>query len=164
MFQFWIVAVAFIAHKSVRAVDLDPLVVGSHFVEAREDLSSSFERDVRVLTPPDMEQLTLDLRSAGQRVILLASTEGTRVYVGRVETDRCTYFLVHRSADGKMPPETDANHAQAAVAFGHGCHMAQQGERVVIVGCKFFCVLIVIAPVGAGLVIGEHGSSRLKFV
>src|SRR5215469_1663219 len=82
MFQFWVVAVTFIAHKSVGAVDLDPLVAGSNFVEASEDLPSSFERDVRVLSAPNVEQFTLDLRSAGQRVILLASTEGARVNVG----------------------------------------------------------------------------------
>src|ERR1700722_9475144 len=55
MFQFRIVAITFIAHKSVSAVDLDPLVIGSHLVEPSEDLSSSFERDVRILPAPDME-------------------------------------------------------------------------------------------------------------
>ena len=45
MFQFRVVAVTFIAHKSVRSVYLNPLVVGSNFVEASEDLPSSFDRD-----------------------------------------------------------------------------------------------------------------------
>jgi hypothetical protein len=78
MFQLWVVAVTFIAHESVGAVDLDPLVVGSNFVEASEDLPSSFDRDVGVLSTPDVEQFALDVRSACQRVILLASTEGAQ--------------------------------------------------------------------------------------
>src|SRR6201997_3500848 len=164
MFQFWVVAVTFIAHESVGAVHLDPLVVGSNFVEASEDPPSSFDRDVGGLSTPDVEQFALDLRSACQRVILLASTEGARVNVGRVETDRCAYLGICRGAEGKMSSETYATHAQAPVALGHGSHMVQQRARVVIVGCKLFCVLIVIALVGAGLVIGEHGSSRLKLV
>ena len=75
MFQFWVVAVAFIAHKGVGAVDLNPLVVGSNFVQASEDPSSSFQRDMGILPAPDVEQFTFDLGSAGQRVVLLASAE-----------------------------------------------------------------------------------------
>src|ERR1700733_5031178 len=63
-----------------------------------------------------------------------------------------------------MPSETDANDAQTPVALGHCSHMVQQRARVVIVGCKLFCELIVIALVRAGLVISEHSSSRLKLV
>jgi len=77
---------------------------------------------------------------------------------------RRAYLGIYRGAEGKMSPETDANDAQASVALGHCSHMAQQRARVVIVGCKLFCVLIVIALVRAGLVIGEHGASRLKLV
>src|SRR5438046_9660312 len=98
MFKFWVVAVTFIAHKTLAPVDLDPLVVGSYFVEASEDPSSSFERDMGVLSAPDVEQFTLDLRSVGQRVILLASTEGARVNISRVETDRRAYLGVHCSS------------------------------------------------------------------
>src|ERR1700733_187748 len=79
IFQFWVVAVTFIAHESVGTVDFDPLEVGSNFVEASEDLTSSFDRDVGVLSTPDVKQFALDLRSACQRVILLASTERARV-------------------------------------------------------------------------------------
>jgi hypothetical protein len=134
MFQFWVVAVTLIAYKSVGAVDLDPLVVGSNFVEASEDLPSSFERNMGVLSAPDVEQFTLDLGSAGQRVILLSGTEGARVNVCRVETDRCAYLGVHCRPEGKMSPEANANHAKVPVAFGHSSHMMQQGARVVIVG------------------------------
>src|ERR1700747_686491 len=136
MLQFRVVAVTFIAHESVGAVNLDPLVVGSNFVEASEDLASSFDRDVGVLSTPDVEQFALDLRSACQRVILLASAEGARVNVGRVETDSSAYLGIYRRAEGKMSSETDANHAQTAVALGHCSHMVQQRARVVIVGCK----------------------------
>ena len=55
MFQFRVVAVTLIAHKSMGAVDLDPLVVGSYFVEASKDPPSSFERDMGVLSAPDVE-------------------------------------------------------------------------------------------------------------
>ena len=46
MFQFRVIAVAFITHESVGAVDFDPLVVRPDFVEASENPASSFERDV----------------------------------------------------------------------------------------------------------------------
>src|ERR1700747_3239518 len=99
MLQFRVVAVTFIAHESVGAVDLHPLVVGSNFVEASEDLASSFERDVGVLSTPDVEQFGLDLCSACHGVILLAGAEGAGVNVGRVETDRSAYLRIHRGAE-----------------------------------------------------------------
>src|ERR1700733_10700232 len=63
-----------------------------------------------------------------------------------------------------MPSETDANRTQASVAFGHCRDMAQQRTRIVVVGGKFFCVLIVITLVGSRLVIGEHSPRLLQFV
>ena len=61
VFEFRIVAVAFVAHEGVCSVDFKPLVVCSDLVEARFDLHAAFERDVRVLASEDHQQLALNV-------------------------------------------------------------------------------------------------------
>ena len=50
----WVVPVSLIAHKSVRAVHLHPLEVSAGFLQPRFYTVAPFQRNVRILPPPEM--------------------------------------------------------------------------------------------------------------
>lgn len=70
-----IVARTLIAQESMGAVDFKPLKVDAGFVETRLDFIATFERYVRVLSSPDVEEFPLDLVRPRERVIVFAGAE-----------------------------------------------------------------------------------------
>lgn len=50
-----IVTVSLIAHESVSAVQFYPLKVGAGFLKARFDPIAAYQRNVRILPPPEMQ-------------------------------------------------------------------------------------------------------------
>ena len=70
--QSGIVARPFISHKGVCSVHFVPLVVDVFLFEPRADQSSALEWYVRVLAPPDMQQLTLNVAGPRERIVVHA--------------------------------------------------------------------------------------------
>jgi len=65
-----VITVALVAHECVRAVHLQPLEICLGFVQPRLDQVTAGERNVRILTSPDVQQFALDFACPFERVVL----------------------------------------------------------------------------------------------
>ena len=59
--QGWIIARAFVAHEGVRRVELMPGKSRADFLQPRLEQVAAFQRDMRVLPSPDVQQFALDV-------------------------------------------------------------------------------------------------------
>ena len=56
-------------------VDFDPMETRAHFFEARMNQVAAFERNVRVLSTPDVQKFAFDLAGAFERIVFHALAE-----------------------------------------------------------------------------------------
>jgi hypothetical protein len=63
-----------------------------------------------------------------------------------------------------VSPQADANGSQTAGAIFEAGKIVQQHTRVAVVGGNGFAVFVRIAFIGAGLIVGQHGSRRFQLV
>src|SRR5258708_1752067 len=104
-----VVAGAFIAHESMRAIDLVPGKTRTNFLETRFDQIAAFERDVGILASPDVQQFSLDFAGAFERVDLHSRAEAALVNVSGIEADRRQDVRVHRGAEGQVSTDADSH-------------------------------------------------------
>ena len=63
-----------------------------------------------------------------------------------------------------MPTHANANRSQTAGAIFEAVKIVQQRTRIAVIGRNCFAVFVRIAFIGAGLIVGQHGSRRLQLV
>ena len=67
-----IVTVAFIAQERMRGIQFYPLEENAGFLEPCLYLVAAFERNMRILSSPDVQQFALDLAGPRKRIVVLA--------------------------------------------------------------------------------------------
>jgi hypothetical protein len=119
---------------------------------------------VRILAAPDEKQRRLEAGDPGQRVVRLSRAERGGVDIGGVKARRGGDGRVIAGAHGEMAAEADAE----AGDLPRGALVAAQpgGEHVhvLVVGGEFLGILQLVAAVGAGLIVGEHGAGGLELM
>lgn len=159
-----VVASAFVAHKGVGTVDLDPGVPGLDLVEACVNLHAAFEGDVRILTTPDHEELALDVFGALERVVVGTFTKAAPVDVGGVEADGSAEVGVHGGAEGEVAADADAHCAEFAGTVGAGLEVIECGAGIGVVARELLGGLPLISAIRAGLIVGEDGAGGFELV
>ena len=137
---------------------------GVDLVQASQKLHAAFGRDVRVLASPGHEEFALNIRGAGEGVVLLAFAERAGVNVGRVKADRAAYFGVHGGAEGEMAAHADAHGADLPGAVGPLLQVGDDCASVSVIGGDRLVGLDEVAAVGAGLIVGEGYSGGFVLV
>ncbi len=79
--QLGVVAVAFIAHKRMLPVDLDPTELTIRVSQCLVDGGAGFIRNVWILAPPDQQQLPLNLSGPGQGLVGVRGGQSVGVQV-----------------------------------------------------------------------------------
>src|SRR3954451_22403890 len=110
--QSRVVTRPFITQECVLPVDFDPLKTGADLLEARMNQCSAFDRYMRVLAAPDVQQLPFDLARTFERVILHSLAEPVPVDIGRVEAGGGEHVGIHCGAEGEMSANADPHDAQ----------------------------------------------------
>src|SRR5277367_570090 len=100
----------------MRGIQFVPGELGAHPFQTSFNQISTLERDVRILSSPNMQQLTPNLSGAFQRVVALSLAKTFCVDIGRVEAGRGQNIRVHGSSERQMSADADTHDAQAAGA------------------------------------------------
>ena len=82
----------------------------------------------------------------------------------RVEAGGGQDVGVHRRPEGEVPADADADGAELAGAARVRLQVIERGAGVSVVRGQLLGDLVRVPPVGAGLVVGEHGPGRLQLV
>ena len=106
-----VIAVAFVAQERVRPVDFHPLKINAGFIQSGSDAVTAFQRHVRVLPAPNMQQFAFYFTCPLQRIVALAFAEGSGMDIGRVETNSRQNAGVHSGAKRQVATHANAGHA-----------------------------------------------------
>lgn len=116
--QSRVVTRALIAQERMLSIDFDPLEIRAHFLEARVNQVAAFERYMWILPAPNVQQLTLNLARAFERIVVHAFAEAMAMDVGRVETRGGQDVRIHSCSKREVTTGADSHHTEPAGAGG----------------------------------------------
>src|ERR1700739_987427 len=96
-----IVSWPFIAHESVRAIHLVPAVLRADLVEPCVNRHAALKRNMRILSSPNHQQLTVNIFRALEGVVIFAVAQTVSVDIGGIEAGGGPHIGIHRRTEGK---------------------------------------------------------------
>ena len=96
--------------------------------------------------------------------IIAAEAECALVDVGRVKAGCCPYASVERATKREVSSDAHAHGTETPVTIFATGKVIEGGSRVVVVRRDGFRRLVMVASVGARLIVAEHGARRFELV
>src|SRR6266853_1330049 len=151
--QLRLIADTFIAHERMSAVHLMPTELRVHLIQSGQHPHPAFQRDVRVLSAPDHQQLAIDVLRTLQRIVLHSFAEAALMDIGCIEARGPQHVGIHGRAECEMTTDADAQGPKLTSAIWAPLQMVQHRTCVCVEARELLGRLQRIAAIGAGRVI-----------